>query len=109
VSGHLQSGDDPSGLSRDVVVENTIFLEIKAVAPFLPAHYSQLLTYLRMSYLRIGLLMNFHAARLKDGPRRFIVLTSTQRLRGIPWSSRVLRGETNQPRRPHDPGSDPTT
>jgi GxxExxY protein len=55
------------------VVENTIILEIKAVAALLPAHESQLLTYLRMSHLRIGLLMNFHAPRLKDGLRRFIV------------------------------------
>jgi GxxExxY protein len=63
----------PLGFRADVVVENTIILEIKAVAALLPAHESQLLTYLRMSHLRIGLLMNFHAPRLKDGLRRFIV------------------------------------
>ena len=38
-----------------------------------PAHEAQLLTYLRMSQVRVGLLMNFHAIRLKDGLRRFIV------------------------------------
>jgi GxxExxY protein len=63
----------PLGFRADVVVENTVILEIKAVAALLPAHESQLLTYLRMSHLRIGLLMNFHAPRLKDGLRRFIV------------------------------------
>jgi GxxExxY protein len=63
----------PLGFRADVVVENTVILEIKAVAALLPAHESQLLTYLRMSDLRIGLLMNFHAPRLKDGLRRFIV------------------------------------
>jgi GxxExxY protein len=63
----------PLGFRADIVVENTIILEIKAVAALLPAHESQLLTYLRMSHLRIGLLMNFHAPRLKDGLRRFIV------------------------------------
>jgi GxxExxY protein len=63
----------PLGFRADVVVENTIILEIKAVAAPLPAHESQLLTYLRMSHLRIGLLINFHVPRLKDGLRRFIV------------------------------------
>jgi GxxExxY protein len=63
----------PLGFRADIVVENTIILEIKAVAALLSAHDAQLLTYLRMSKLRIGLLMNFHAPRLKDGLRRFIV------------------------------------
>jgi GxxExxY protein len=59
------------GFRADFAVENT--LEIKAVAALLPAHESQILPYLRMNHLRIGLLMNFHAPRLKDGLRRFIV------------------------------------
>ena len=63
----------PLGFRADIVVESTIILEIKAVAALLPAHDAQLLTYLRMSNLRIGLLMNFHAPLLKDGLRRFIV------------------------------------
>jgi GxxExxY protein len=61
------------GFRVDIIVENAIILEIKAVAALLPAHDAQLLTYLRMSNLRIGLLMNFHAPRLKDGLGRFIV------------------------------------
>jgi GxxExxY protein len=63
----------PMGFRADIVIANTIILEIKAVASFVPGHESQILTYLRMSGLRIGLLMNFHAPRLKDGLRRFIV------------------------------------
>jgi GxxExxY protein len=63
----------PLGFRADIVIENTVILEIKAVAALLPTHESQLLTYLRMSHLRIGLLMNFHAPRLKDGLRGFIV------------------------------------
>ena len=63
----------PLGFHADVVVANAIILEIKAVASLLPAHDAQLLTYLRMSEPRVGLLMNFHAPRLKDGLRRFIV------------------------------------
>jgi GxxExxY protein len=63
----------PVGFRADIVVENTVILEIKATTALLPAHDAQILTYLRMSNLRIGLLMNFHARRLKDGLRRFIV------------------------------------
>jgi GxxExxY protein len=42
-------------------------------AAFIPAHKAQILTYLRMSQIRVGLLLNFHAPRLKDGLLRFIV------------------------------------
>ena len=63
----------PLGFRADIVIQNAIILEIKAVAALVPAHDAQLLTYLRMRNLRIGLLMNFHAPRLKDGLRRFIV------------------------------------
>ncbi len=61
------------GFRADVVVEGKVILEIKAVAAILPAHESQLLTYLRMSGIPVGLLFNFHASRLKDGMRRFVV------------------------------------
>ena len=63
----------PLGFRADIVVENKIIIEIKSVTALLPAHESQLITYLRMSGIRIGLLMNFHAPRLKEGLRRFIV------------------------------------
>jgi GxxExxY protein len=61
------------GFRANILVANAILLEIKAVAALLPTHDAQILTYLRMSGIRIGLLMNFHAARLTDGLRRFIV------------------------------------
>ena len=63
----------PLGFRADIVVANAVLLEIKAVATLLPAHDAQLLTYLRISQIQIGLLMNFHATRLQDGLRRFIV------------------------------------
>ena len=63
----------PLGFRSDILVANAVILEIKAVATLLPTHDAQILTYLRMSHVRIGLLMNFHAPRLKDGLRRFIV------------------------------------
>lgn len=61
------------GFRADIVVADAIILEIKGVASLIPAHDAQILTYLRMSHIRVGLLMNFHAPRLKDGLRRFIM------------------------------------
>jgi GxxExxY protein len=63
----------PLGFRADILVAGAVVVEVKAVATLLPAHDAQVLTYLRMSHIRIGLLMNFHAKRLKDGLRRFIV------------------------------------
>jgi GxxExxY protein len=61
------------GFKADIIVERQVILEIKAVAAILPPHEAQLHTYLRMSSIRVGLLLNFNAARLKDGLRRYVV------------------------------------
>jgi GxxExxY protein len=63
----------PLGFRADVVVDNVVILEMKSVAALIPAHDTQVLTYLRMSRLRVALLMNFGAQLLKDGLKRFIV------------------------------------
>jgi GxxExxY protein len=63
----------PLGFRSDIIVADAIILEIKAVAAIVPAHEAQMLTYLRMSGIRLGFLMNFHAPKLKDGLKRFIV------------------------------------
>jgi GxxExxY protein len=60
------------GFRADILVAGAVILEIKAVPGLLPAHEAQLQTYLRMSGLPVGLLMNFHAMRLKDGLKRFV-------------------------------------
>ena len=57
----------------DIVVERQALLEIKAIAAILPEHEAQLHTYLRLSNIRVGPLMNFNAPRLIDGLRRYIV------------------------------------
>jgi GxxExxY protein len=62
------------GFKADVVVDRQLILEIKAVAAILPAHEAQLYTYLRMSGIRVGLLLNFNASRLVDGLRRRRIL-----------------------------------
>ena len=57
----------------DIVVSDAVIVEVKALALLVPAHEFQLRTYLRVSGIRVGLLMNFHARRLGDGLQRFIV------------------------------------
>jgi GxxExxY protein len=63
----------PRGYRADVVVENSVLLEIKSVEHILPLHQAQILTYLRLSGCRIGLLMNFNSVLLRDGLRRFML------------------------------------
>jgi GxxExxY protein len=61
------------GYRLDVVVQRELIIEIKSVEQLLPIHEAQLLTYLRLSGYRVGLLMNFNIVVLKDGIRRFVL------------------------------------
>jgi len=56
----------------DLLVENKIILELKSVETILPVHEAQLVTYLKLSDKKLGLLINFNVALLKDGIRRRI-------------------------------------
>ena len=56
----------------DVLVEDKIVLELKSVEAILPIHEFQLLTYLKLSDKKLGLLINFNVLQLKDGIRRKI-------------------------------------
>ena len=58
------------GYRVDLVVDAEILVEIKAVERLLPVHEAQIITYLRLSGLAVGLLVNFHAATIKHGLRR---------------------------------------
>jgi GxxExxY protein len=62
-----------AGFRADIVVAQELILEIKSVETLMPKHEAQLLTYLRLSKYRIGLLMNFNVLRLIDGLRRCIM------------------------------------
>ena len=55
------------GYRLDIVVQGELIVEIKAVDQLLPIHDAQLLTYLRLSGHKVGLLMNFNTVLLKDG------------------------------------------
>ena len=61
-----------TGLRLDLLVEKSVILELKAVDKLLPIHQSQLLTYLKLADLRLGLLINFNVAMFKQGVRRII-------------------------------------
>ena len=60
----------PSGLRLDVVVENKVIVELKAVERILPVHEAQVHSYLKLSGFSLGLLINFNVKSLKDGIRR---------------------------------------
>lgn len=60
------------GYRMDLLVEDKLVLELKTVDEFTDVHLAQILTYLRLGDYRLGLLMNFHAARIKDGIRRVV-------------------------------------
>jgi GxxExxY protein len=61
------------GYRMDMVVEDTVVLELKAVKTLEAIHEAQLLTYLRLSGYTIGLLVNFNVPLLKDGIKRMVL------------------------------------
>ncbi|MBS0644055.1 MAG: GxxExxY protein [Proteobacteria bacterium] len=61
------------GYRADIIVGNDVLLEIKALEAILPVHEAQLLTYLRFSTCRVGLLLNFNVIALKQGIRRRVL------------------------------------
>ena len=60
------------GYRVDLLVEEVVIVEIKSVENILPVHEAQLLSYLKLSGVRVGLLNNFNAAHLRQGIRRRI-------------------------------------
>jgi GxxExxY protein len=61
-----------AGYRIDLLVEESVIVELKAIDRLLPVHEAQLLSYLRMSDLRLGLLINFNVKLLRDGVRRVV-------------------------------------
>jgi GxxExxY protein len=60
------------GYRLDLVIEDSVVVEIKAVDQLAPIHVAQLLSYLRLSNKRVGLLINFHVRVLKNGLKRIV-------------------------------------
>jgi GxxExxY protein len=63
-------GDD---LRLDLVVEKRLIVELKAIDQFHPIHEAQLITYLKLTGVRTGLLINFNVRLLKDGLKRIVL------------------------------------
>ncbi len=58
------------GFRIDLFVEGKVIVEVKSVDQLAPVHFAQLLTYLRLSGKKLGLLINFNTVMLKDGIKR---------------------------------------
>lgn len=61
------------GYRMDIVVERKVVVELKCVDKITPVHEAQLLTYLRLSHIKVGLIINFYTPVLKDGIKRLIL------------------------------------
>lgn len=61
------------GLRLDVIANNCVIVELKSVEKLLPVHEAQILSYLKLSRMRLGLLLNFTVALMKQGIRRIIL------------------------------------
>jgi len=61
-----------TGFRADLIVQDKVIVEIKSVEVLAPVHKKQLLTYLRLADKRLGLLINFHVALIKDGITRIV-------------------------------------
>ena len=59
------------GYRIDIIVENRLIVELKACETLLPIHEAQILTYLKLTGMTLGLLINFNVPLLKDGIKRF--------------------------------------
>ncbi len=61
------------GYRIDLLVDDAIIVELKSVNRILPIHQAQLLTYMKLSNISIGLLMNFNVKYMKDGIKRMVL------------------------------------
>jgi len=60
------------GYRIDVLVEDTVIIELKSIEAFAPVHEAQILTYMKFANKTIGLLINFNVTLLKNGIKRYI-------------------------------------
>ncbi|MFN2430835.1 MAG: GxxExxY protein [Cryomorphaceae bacterium] len=60
------------GFRADLIIENKVLIEIKSVKAIAPVHQKQVLTYLKLTRLKLGLLINFNEALIKNGISRIV-------------------------------------
>lgn len=61
-----------NAFKADIIVDNRIIIELKSIDQLSPVHYKQLLTYLRLTGIKLGLLVNFNEVLIKDGIHRVV-------------------------------------
>jgi GxxExxY protein len=88
------------GYRMDLVVENSVIVEIKAVEQIIKIHEAQLLSYLKLYGKTVGLLLNFHSPILKNGLKRivnnFLENSASPRLGGEKYLNELLRKDEKQ-------------
>ena len=62
-----------TGYRIDLLIEDSLIIELKSVEKILPIHEAQILTYIKLAKVKIGLLINFNVLKVKEGIRRFIL------------------------------------
>jgi len=60
-------------LRMDLIIENDVIVEVKAVEKLIPIHQAQLMTYLKLTQCSVGLLINFNSVLIKDGIKRMVL------------------------------------
>ena len=73
----------------DLLVDDTVIVDIKAIDRVAEVHAAQLLTYLRLSDIEVGLLINFNSALLRDGIKRVVLAKRSAEVRGPSTASAV--------------------
>jgi GxxExxY protein len=57
----------------DLIVANQVVVEVKSIERFAPVHHAQMLTYLRVASMQVGLILNFNSATMREGTRRIVL------------------------------------
>jgi GxxExxY protein len=60
------------GFRADIIIENCVIVEIKSIEALAPVHFKQVLTYLRLTGMKLGLLVNFNTSLIKEGIKRVV-------------------------------------
>jgi len=81
------------GFRMDLVVEDAVVVELKAIEALLPIHSAQILTYLKLSGMKVGLLLNFNEPVLKKGIKRLVNRYMDDSANSAPSAAEVREGE----------------
>ncbi len=60
------------GFRADIIIENKVLIEIKSIKALEDIHYKQILTYLKLTNIKLGMLINFNVPLIKDGIHRIV-------------------------------------